>query len=350
MTIRVVGAVTRGRANSACALERHEQQGLHLRPDDRTPCGERVRRGAGRRGTHDAVAQPSRQGPPVDLDHQVQHPVLRRLLDRDLVERPGVHDLDAVVEDPGVDRHALLDPVVTGDDGLHDLLQVLALQLGEEADVPEVHAQEGDAHPARALRTTQDRSVAAEHDDQLASGGRRAFGQRVDRDHAGDGQDLALVAGGGHTHALVQQRLGGRTGRGDGLLTARVRDQQDPSITHRGTLLRRGPGHCGPSSHCAADVRRIGRTRIGPQMKKVLDVAAGTRQRAGHHPGSPEPDLPRGPGDLKDGGLAQRGLADDPTAAERLTPHLELRLDHQQQVGALGHDRRRARRGPAAAR
>ena len=159
-----------------------------------------------------------------------------------------MHDLDTVVEDPGVDGHALLDPVVAGDDGLDDLLQVLALQLGEEADVPEVHAQQRDAHPTGALRTAQDRAVAAEHDDQLASGGRRAVGQRVDRDHARDVEDLALVAGGGNTHALVQQRLGGRTSRGDGLLAARVRDQQDPSIAHRGTLLRCGPGHCGPSS------------------------------------------------------------------------------------------------------
>ena len=249
-----------------------------------------------------------------------------------------MHDLDAVVEDPGVDGHALLDPVVAGHDGLHDLLQVLALQLGEEADVPEVHPQQRDAHPAGAFGAAQHRAVAAEHDDELASGRRRALGQRVDRDDAGDASTSHSSRVAATPMPWCEQRLRGRTGRGDGLLAPRVRDQQDPSITHRGTLLRRGPGHCGPSCDCAADLRRIGRAGIGPQVQKVLDIAAGTRQRAGHDPRSPEPDLPRGPGDVEDGGLAQRGLADDPTAAEGLATHLELRLDHQQQVGALGHD------------
>ena len=90
-------------------VARHQQQRLHLRPDDRPARGERVRGGAGRGGAQDAVAAERGQRPAVDLQHHLQHPLADALLHGGLVERPGPGEHVAVGAGHRVDGHPLLD-------------------------------------------------------------------------------------------------------------------------------------------------------------------------------------------------------------------------------------------------
>ena len=123
-----------------------------------------------------AITTPSQpivdSGRPSTSRTTSQHPLAGGLLDGGLVERPGPGDLAAADADDDVDRHPLLDVVVPGHDPLDRQVQVLLLGLGQEADVPQVDAQHGDAVGPAQLGAAQDRAVAAEADDQLAAFGR----------------------------------------------------------------------------------------------------------------------------------------------------------------------------------
>ena len=86
------GPTTSGFANSACADERHHDDRLDGRPDDRAAGREVVGGRPGRRRHDDAVAAERRQRAPVDLDDDLEHALAAGLLDRRLVERPRLVD------------------------------------------------------------------------------------------------------------------------------------------------------------------------------------------------------------------------------------------------------------------
>ncbi len=137
------GPTTTGRAKRACALIGHEEQRLDVGPDHRPARRERVRRRPRGRGHDDAVTAPRRQRTAVDLGGELEHPLARGLLDGDLVERPRGEHRVAVAPGPHLEGHPLLDRVVAGADPLDGGVEVLLLRLGEEADVAEVHPQQG---------------------------------------------------------------------------------------------------------------------------------------------------------------------------------------------------------------
>src|SRR5690606_21614295 len=130
-------------------------------------CGERVRGRAGRRRDDDAVAPEGRQRPAVDLDDDLDHALPVGLLDGRLVEGPAREDVALGCADRDLADAALLDLVVAGPDALDGGAEVLALGLGEEPDVAEVDAEDGDVGAAGELGRAQDRAVAAEDDDDL---------------------------------------------------------------------------------------------------------------------------------------------------------------------------------------
>ena len=76
-------------ARRGVRADRHHQQSLDRGPDDGAAGAEVVRRGARRRGTHDAVAAELAQRPVVDLDDHLEHPLSRSLLHARLVEGPA---------------------------------------------------------------------------------------------------------------------------------------------------------------------------------------------------------------------------------------------------------------------
>ena len=79
------------------------------------------------------------------------------------------------------------------------------------------------------------------------------------------------------------------------------------------------------------------------EPEEVLDVAGGTGQRARGDPPCTEAEVPRGRGDSTYGVDAAGRVTDDTAGTHRLASHLELRLDHQQQIpvfpGAAGQCR-----------
>ena len=142
---RECGPTTSGRANRACALIGTTQQRLDVGPDHRAAGGEGVGRRARGRRHDDAVAAPGRQRPAVDLDGQLEHPLARRLLDGHLVERPRREHRVPVLAGAHLEGHPLLDGVVPRDDPFDGGVEVLALGLGQEADVTEVDPEQ--RHP-----------------------------------------------------------------------------------------------------------------------------------------------------------------------------------------------------------
>src|SRR5699024_12281782 len=95
--------------------------------------------------------------------------------------------LDPAAGRHDAEGHPLLDTVVPIDDVLDGRVDVLALGLGEEADVPEVHAEHGGAGATGQLGAAQDRAVAAEDDDELDVPSRVVAG--VDDGHRVAAQD-----------------------------------------------------------------------------------------------------------------------------------------------------------------
>ena len=129
-------------AEQRVRADRHQQQRLDLRPDHRTAGRERVRRRAGRRGAHHAVAAVPGQRPPVDLDEHLEHPLAGALLDGHLVERPRPGDDLPVGLRGHVDGEPLVDGVRVRDDLAYGPVDVADLRLGEEADLAEVDAEQ----------------------------------------------------------------------------------------------------------------------------------------------------------------------------------------------------------------
>ena len=167
---------------------------------------------------------------------------------------------------------ALLDVELARGQATHGLADVLALALGEEPDVPEVHAQQRHGGPARQLRRPQDRPVATEHDGELER-------RQVRRDGVLRSQD-GLDAG---SFQLADGVVGGR----HGLLAAAVGDDQG------------APGHGATSAvrqHGVRDrvdghLHRVGAVRPG-EPQEELDVPARSGQRAADHAAHRETEAP----------------------------------------------------------
>ncbi len=119
----------------------------------------------GRRRHDDAVAAEGRQRAPVDLHDDLEHALTTGLLDRRLVQRPGLVD-DGIggILDPHLQREPLFDRVVARDDPPDRIIHVVALDLGEEAHVSHVDAEYRRGALAHELGRTEDRPVATQHD------------------------------------------------------------------------------------------------------------------------------------------------------------------------------------------
>ena len=95
--------------------QRHEQHRVDTRPHDRTAGGKRVCGRTGRRRHDNTVAAEGRKWSAIHLDDDFEHPLAAGLLDRRLVERPGLVDDFGVDFDANTQRHALFDLVVAGE-------------------------------------------------------------------------------------------------------------------------------------------------------------------------------------------------------------------------------------------
>src|SRR4051794_7284770 len=159
--------------------DRHHQQRLDTRPDDRAAGTEVVGRRPGGGRTHHAVTGPPRQRPAVDLDDHLDHPLPGGLLDARLVERPGGGHQLLVAVNGHVEGQPLLGDVAPPHHRVDREVDVVALGLREEADVTEVHAEQRGSGVVSELGRAQDGAVATDHHGQLTAGG----GAPVGGDH-----------------------------------------------------------------------------------------------------------------------------------------------------------------------
>src|SRR5262249_24683880 len=113
------------------------------------------------------VTSPSRQRAPVHLDDKLQQPLSCCFLDGSLVERPGASDDFTVRPHGHVEGHPLLDCVALADHAIDHLAEILALRLGEEPSMAEIHAQQWRSGRPGELCATQKGAVAAQDHDEL---------------------------------------------------------------------------------------------------------------------------------------------------------------------------------------
>ena len=160
------GPSTSGRANSAWALIGTSSSASTSGQTTGPPGGEGVGRRAGGGGARRRRRSPSVDSgrPSISSDH-LEHPLAGGLLDGHLVERPA--DAPPTSPSPGdarrrgssaprrCSRASTMRSTVA--------LEVLALGLGEEADVAEVDPEQRRVGAAGHLGAAQDRAVAAEH-------------------------------------------------------------------------------------------------------------------------------------------------------------------------------------------
>ena len=191
----------------------------------------------------------------------------------------------------GGHRHPLLDDVVAGHDRLDDLVELLALELGEEADVAQVHAQQRDSLPAGALGAPQQRAVTAQDDHQLAASSGGALGHGVDGGDLGHVQDAPIRPRESPTSAPGRAGTGRSAGRPRGPPGAGV------LVTSRtvrcSTALHPPAVQCGPSrtARSTAADPAAGHRPAGEESTRRCRSARAT----GWAPRLPCPSRPRAP-------------------------------------------------------
>src|SRR5216683_3333620 len=156
----------------------HEHEVAQRRFEDGPAARKRVCGGPrGRRDHHPVgVYDPDRLAANVDL--HPEHPCLTRAIDDRLVEPDRRRD-GLFVSSQGCLQHvALFDSVVAPEESLQARLELVRVELRQEAQASEVDAEEGDAARRGEARAGEERPVAAQGDDQG-----RAFEPAGDRAH-----------------------------------------------------------------------------------------------------------------------------------------------------------------------
>lgn len=207
--------------------DRDHEQCLDLGPDDRAARREGVGGGAGRCRADHAVAAEAGHRTAVDREDDLQHPFRGHLLHGRLVERPvAVQDVAVLVHDD-VERHPFLDLVGLRHDPVDDLVEVVALGLGEETDATEVDAEHRDTGGAGELGAAQQGAVAAEDDEEFTAVERVGAGFRHLLDGRRQRQVLGLRLQDADADAAAQQAEDDQFGAAHGGGPAGVREEED---------------------------------------------------------------------------------------------------------------------------
>ncbi len=349
------GATTIGRANSAWALigtiSSASTRGHTIGPPaEKLYAVEPV----GRRAD-DAVAAPPAQRAAVDLDDDLEHPLPRGLLDAGLVERPRRRDQLLAPVDRHVDGEPVLAGVAPGDDRLDGGLDVLALRLGQEAHVAEVHPEQrratcrgsarrraGWCRRRRAPRPARSRSAASASRRPArcpapARAARSAASSARTRTSSRARAAPRSPAARPRWHPRARcARAAGSGAVGVRRLPRRVRLELTRHSLSSATPLARTLGTGSPRPRMSARATAASPRRSQRKNSTLPDgpgsglVATPTR--------APAAFRGRG-GDAEHRLGALRGVAHDAALAQPVLADLELRFDHQHQV-AVRHGSR----------
>ena len=160
---------------------RADEYRLERRVHHGTARGQVVRRGAGGRGDHHPVGGVAGNGFAIGDHAHGHHAREPALVEHDVVQRPPLRALDTEdVAHARIEGHARLDDVLPGHEPPERLLHLVGGAAGEEAEPPEVDAEDRRRMVLHDARGAQQRAVAAEgeHGVHLAGhdGGRAVAG------------------------------------------------------------------------------------------------------------------------------------------------------------------------------
>ena len=231
-----------------------------------------------------------------------------------------------------VERHALLDGVVVARDVLDRGVEVVALGLGEEADVAEVDAEQGHVDAAGELGASQDGAVTAEHHDEVAPLRDLLLGRRDV--HAGavlEVEGLGLVGLQRHVDAEVGEALDDALGDGQRLGASRVGHEQDPA--------RHGaPSRSTASSMSSTAVTDAPGTGLGASQKRNSRLPSPPAIGLAVAPCRCRPCSATTAATSRRTRRRSCGERHDAGAAEPLPADLELRFDQHDQVTVVGDE------------
>src|SRR6266540_2979867 len=244
--------------------DRGQQQRVHPRRDDRAARREAVGGGA-RRGRDDQpVGRVAREQPLADVDGERGQPFPCGLLEHHVVDGQIRGDHLAADHDPGAQGGAALHPVMPGPDRLQRVGEAVRLDLGEEAEPAEVHAEHGHLRLQHEPERAQQRAVAAEHHHQVEPD------RELLRPEAGD-----VVA---EAAALVVQgaQLDPPLGRPAGQLLAQVQRGRPARVHDRADPPRRpAPGHLDASPAARASAAWAAWAGAAPACAPAAGASAG---------------------------------------------------------------------------
>ena len=147
--------------------DRGDQHGVDVRHDNGPVGSEIVGRGAGGGGDDDAVGAEGGDGLLVYLDGEVAHAGDGSFGYDDVVEGVPLFDESAVADDLGAHHAANFDLGAVVAPGFEGGVELREGDFGEEAEGPEVDAEDGGGGAGEGSRCGQEGAVATEDDDQI---------------------------------------------------------------------------------------------------------------------------------------------------------------------------------------
>ncbi len=272
---------------------RREQEAAESRRDDGATRRERVRGGTGGRGDDHAVGGVRRERRAVHVDFESDEAAGVDLLEHSFVEREPAAARRARRLDLDREHHALGDLVVAREQAIERGVEVVGLDLGEVTELPDVHAEHGDAGFVRQVDGAEHRAVTAERDHDV-----EPFGELVELDREMR-EPGAVGVGSGHAHfdAVLGEEVGGALGELDRGRPERMRHEPDPARGHR-----RAPGCATASSTDGVErgvvhrARRFAGSARGTRRCRRRHAAGDTIASTGHDSmrGEPVANLARG--------------------------------------------------------
>ena len=286
---------------------RREQQATQTRRDDRPTRRERVRGGTGGRGDDHTVGRVRREGRAVHVDLEPDQPPRVHLLEHRFVEPEPAAARRALRHDVDREHHALGDLVVAGEQAVERGVEVVGLDLGEVAELADVHPEHGNAGFVGEVDGAEHRAVTAERDHDVEPLGEVL---EVDREVREPG---AVGVGTGHAHldAVLGETVGGVLGQLDRGRPVRVRDEPDAARGHR-----RAPGCATASSTAASSTPSSTSTPCARQWKRNSTLPSAPRSGDTIAPTVTRPWPARPSRTSREDGPVHLGVAHHPALAD----------------------------------
>ena len=148
--------------------QRNQLQSLDVRPNHRTAGGKGIGRGSGGRGDDDAIGAEGVHFHIVHANGELHHLAAVGAFQSDIVQRPILDGFGGTGQ-PDIDMgdHALVNGIVMFGHAPNRLVDLEALEFGQEADMPHVHAENRHLGAMHELGRAKNRAVAAQHHDDF---------------------------------------------------------------------------------------------------------------------------------------------------------------------------------------